>query len=132
MVAVRSTGLGLDAIVGCADDEGSTYGLVSENYLRRLVAISNERFKVNRLRIQRFRAALEQQLQRQYASKLYQRPHGPTEDRICDSVEARRQRKRTKGMQVQANPAAKITNEKEGTDHDSQEYHEIEYLFGEL
>ncbi|KAK3709398.1 hypothetical protein LTR37_010959 [Vermiconidia calcicola] len=63
MVAVRSSGLALDSIVGFQCDDPSTpwanqiTPMVSESYLRTLVHVSNERFQMNEVRKQRFREA---------------------------------------------------------------------------
>ncbi|KAI9809099.1 MAG: hypothetical protein M1825_002388 [Sarcosagium campestre] len=61
MVAIRSTGLALDCIVGCLSDEkgdSSPRSLVGENYLAVLVRIANERFVENAKRISRFQSHL--------------------------------------------------------------------------
>jgi len=61
MVAVRSSGLAFDCIIGCQasdSDGGSIEPMVSETYLRTLIGIANQRFKVNAERRERFRQAL--------------------------------------------------------------------------
>lgn len=58
MVAVRSAGYSFDSIIGYQDEDGSNIALVDERYLRTLVDIANERFKINLDRIGRFRNAL--------------------------------------------------------------------------
>jgi len=62
MVAVRSSGLAYDCIVGyCPADSGEDaqiVPMVSEAYLRTLLAIANQRFKTNEERRERFRKAL--------------------------------------------------------------------------
>jgi len=58
MVAVRSAGYSFDSIIGYQDEDGSNIALVDERYLRTLVDIANERFKINLDRISRFRTAL--------------------------------------------------------------------------
>ncbi|KAK4986484.1 hypothetical protein LTR66_007861 [Elasticomyces elasticus] len=58
MVAVRTTGLAFDSIVGYASTDEEIVSLVSEHYLETLVSVANERFKVNQERTSRFRAAL--------------------------------------------------------------------------
>lgn len=62
MVAVRTTGLGFDCIIAyqqiTASGEVSIVPMVSEDYLRVLVKIANERFKTNEQRKERFRQAL--------------------------------------------------------------------------
>lgn len=63
MVAVRSSGLAFDCIIGHASlcEEGKAVPMVSENYLRTLVAVANQRFEVNKERTKRFREALLKQ-----------------------------------------------------------------------
>ncbi|KAJ4369135.1 hypothetical protein N0V83_006219 [Neocucurbitaria cava] len=58
MVAVRSTGYSFDSIIGHHEEGGRNIPIVDANYLRTLVCIANERFKVNTERIARFRKAL--------------------------------------------------------------------------
>lgn len=58
MVAVRSTGLGLDSVIGRLDVDGEGICLVSDTYLEGLLAVSNERFEENSKRIMRFRELL--------------------------------------------------------------------------
>ena len=58
MVAVRSSGLGLDCLVGYVGEGGRIFSFVSEEYLRLLVQTANERFKTNTDRITRFRSLL--------------------------------------------------------------------------
>ncbi|KAJ5263245.1 hypothetical protein N7478_010850 [Penicillium angulare] len=65
IVAVRSSGLSLESVIGYCDDNDDEGGdepvirsLVSEEYLQMLIAMSNERFEVNAERKERFRAGL--------------------------------------------------------------------------
>lgn len=58
MVAVRSTGLGFDSIIGYQNPDGNINSLVTEEYLELLVNTANERFKTNKERIERFRSGL--------------------------------------------------------------------------
>ena len=66
IVAVRSSGLALESVIGYCrgGDEGDcesqdfVRSLVSEEYLRMLVAAANERFKTNSERMDRFKAKL--------------------------------------------------------------------------
>jgi len=58
LVAVRSSGLGFDCLVGYVGEDGHIFSFVSENYLRLLVQTANERFKTNTDRISRFRSLL--------------------------------------------------------------------------
>ncbi|KAK4550887.1 hypothetical protein LTR36_000467 [Oleoguttula mirabilis] len=64
MVAVRSSGLAFDCIIGyqpSGDPEqcgGDVQPMVSEDYLRTVMGIANQRFKVNAERTERFMQAL--------------------------------------------------------------------------
>jgi tRNA wybutosine-synthesizing protein 3 len=58
MVAVRSTGLAFDTVVGYENQEGTINSIVTEVHLRLMVGLANERFVVNSERISRFRSAL--------------------------------------------------------------------------
>jgi tRNA wybutosine-synthesizing protein 3 len=74
MVAVRSSGLALESIIGCSSDDDQpsrssegvpvtganslVQSLVTEEYLAMLVSIANERFIVNKARVSRFRTHL--------------------------------------------------------------------------
>ncbi|KAJ6015232.1 hypothetical protein N7540_009823 [Penicillium herquei] len=64
VVAVRSSGLSLESVIGYCDDEDGTiedpviHSLVTEEYLDMLIAMSNERFSVNAERRERFRVGL--------------------------------------------------------------------------
>ncbi|RMZ15758.1 hypothetical protein D0862_01550 [Hortaea werneckii] len=64
MVAVRSSGLAFDCLIGyhaagtSPEDEGTIRPMVSEAYLRTLVGVANQRFKTNIERRERFRATL--------------------------------------------------------------------------
>jgi len=85
MVAVRSTGLAFDAIIGFQEEDGTNMSIVDEAYLRSLVGIANDRFRVNAERIERFRSAL---LGKEQVSEW-------------EDAEARRRRKREEGLQRQ-------------------------------
>lgn len=63
MVAVRSTGLALDCIIGYQDSDGKNIPVVDEAYLSMLVKISNSRFKTNSERIDRFQKALAKEFE---------------------------------------------------------------------
>lgn len=70
MVAVRSSGLALESLVGvlcpssspeldeAGEEVGGVYRIVSDVYLQMLAELANERFVENRKRTERFRAAL--------------------------------------------------------------------------
>lgn len=58
IVGVRSIALALDCIIGYVDTSGAVVSLVTEEYLRTLVAIANDRFKENYRRVEKFRKSL--------------------------------------------------------------------------
>lgn len=64
IVAVRSAGLSFESVIGYCDDDDDSTGepiirsLVTEEYLAMLVAMSNDRFKINTERRERFRSSL--------------------------------------------------------------------------
>jgi tRNA wybutosine-synthesizing protein 3 len=58
MVAVRSAGYSFDSIIGYQDSSGRNVLMVDERYLKTLVAIANDRFRINVDRIARFQSAL--------------------------------------------------------------------------
>lgn len=84
MVAVRTTGLALDSIIGYANEDGRLFSLVTREHLEVLLQIANERFQANTERISRFRQL------------LLARPEEESE-----SKEQRRARKQAQGVQVQ-------------------------------
>ena len=95
MVAVRSTGLATDAPIGYLigeDGVGRTVALsVSDGYVRSLVEVANEKFKVNWERTRLFRRALLDQFE---ASR----------DAVSDwePADVRKARKRDEGLRRQA------------------------------
>lgn len=95
MVAVRSTGLGFDSIIGYQNADGSINSLVTEEYLKILVNTANERFKTNSERIERFRSGL---------SAFYQvdkRKNGDDSGSSWEDKDARKARKRAEGLAKQ-------------------------------
>ena len=58
MVAVRTTGLGVDSIIGYVTQDEQMFSLVTESYLQSLIHIANERFQSNSERIGRFSQGL--------------------------------------------------------------------------
>ncbi|ODH49287.1 hypothetical protein GX48_04627 [Paracoccidioides brasiliensis] len=97
IVAVRSSGLALESIIGCHqhhhgnENEGAARSLVSEDYLRMLLAAANERFKINSDRRERFWAKL-QELSLGHPGDVSSRKAG------WENPEARRLRKREEGL----------------------------------
>lgn len=109
MVAVRTAGLGMEAIIGHAgardeleSDEQRVEGhelyaneyeaLVMEDYLGMLVGIANERFEANKLKISRFRACL-----REAMAVHLKKAH---EAEAWEDTVTRRQRKREEGLRA--------------------------------
>lgn len=84
IVAVRSNGLGLDAIIGFKGSDGVMYPMVDEDYLRTIFRVVNDKFTTNRARIERFR------------SSLVPKPDSWREDPV-----ARRERKKMEGLKRQ-------------------------------
>jgi tRNA wybutosine-synthesizing protein 3 len=97
MVAVRSTGLGMESIVGYEDNSGNLVSLVDEDYLHKLMSIANHRFKMNTERIERFWTAL---LNSQSAT---------TVNPAWEDSEERKRRKREQGLKMQEALKAKRT-----------------------
>ena len=91
MVAVRTSGLAFESLIGCSehhDESGERLKLlVSEDYLRMLLRIGNERFVTNRERTARFEGEL-------FAGR----------NRVSqwENTEVRRERKRNAGLAEQA------------------------------
>lgn len=100
IVAVRSSGLALESVIGYCevgddDDDGEEpiiRSLVSEEYLRMLMDMSNERFEVNVDRKERFRAVL---------LDLYQGQKAKRSKSGWEDAEKRRERKRAEGLRRQ-------------------------------
>ncbi|KAK2795894.1 hypothetical protein FQN50_009672 [Emmonsiellopsis sp. PD_5] len=95
IVAVRSSGLALESIIGHVqvqhDDHGVVQSLVPESYLRMLLAAANERFKTNAERRARFWMKL-QQLETGSPGGFSLRKAG------WEDPEVRRRRKREEGL----------------------------------
>ena len=103
MVAVRTAGLGLEAIIGSisADEgDGSRHfrPLVTKSYATMLFRIANERFRANKQRIEKFQVCLRKSmaLESEKAQHIKQ----------WESPEARRRRKRDQGLKTRE--AAKV------------------------
>ncbi|KAK5807376.1 hypothetical protein VI817_001634 [Penicillium citrinum] len=95
IVAVRSAGLQFESVIGYYDEDDESMepvirSLVTEQYLAMLIAMSNERFKVNSERRDRFRTTLLQACSG--SGKAKGKPDG-WEDPV-----ARRERKRAEGL----------------------------------
>jgi tRNA wybutosine-synthesizing protein 3 len=94
MVAVRSAGYSFDSIIGYLDGESRNISLVDERYLRTLVCIANDRFKINTERISRFRAALMESYQANPST-------GASPKVDWEDADVRKQRKRAEGLMRQ-------------------------------
>ena len=101
IVAVRSSGIALESIIGFQSPDSSRLGIpaiqpmVSEAYLQMLVQVANERFKVNEERKVRFREAFVEQTLGMCASGL---ERGEAGRHSFESAAARRERKRREGL----------------------------------
>ncbi|EEP79642.1 conserved hypothetical protein [Uncinocarpus reesii 1704] len=97
IVAVRSSGLAVESIIGyvdndSADGEAVVRSLVTEEYLHMLVLIANERFKTNYSRMDRFRTKL-MALSTGSPSRMSSQNKG------WEDAGRRRERKRAEGLQ---------------------------------
>ena len=97
MVAIRTAGLGLEAIIASVADNSNNgpyhFGqLVTNEYYTMLLKIANERFEANQLRIENFRVSLRETMKSE--SQKSQR------NEKWESPEAKRQRKRNQGLRA--------------------------------
>ncbi|KAI0118186.1 methyltransferase TYW3-domain-containing protein [Nemania sp. FL0031] len=113
IVAIRSMGLSFESLVGVQED-GVVKCTVSDDYLRSLVRIANERFEENRKRIERFRTAV---LEASYPSKK-------KDGTEWEDAQARRERKRAEGLRRKAELQGQSW--KGG---DSEEYQDVDLDF---
>ncbi|OAX84715.1 hypothetical protein ACJ72_00912 [Emergomyces africanus] len=98
IVAVRSSGLALESIIGSHQrhignetEENIAKSVVSEDYLRMLLAVANERFNANATRRERFWAKLQEFSTGRPGDVSSRRPG-------WEDPEVRRQRKREEGL----------------------------------
>jgi len=104
MVAVRSTGLALDSVIGLMHDDSTEYcSIVDETCLRILVSIANERFQTNKERIHRLQTLMRTAIT----------PARVNESKWEDAA-SRRERKIAEGLQRQAE--THLTDEQENTE----------------
>lgn len=99
MVAVRTAGLGLEAIIASIssiEDDGPPHfqPLVAKDYVTILLRLANERFGANMQRIERFRTFLRKSLALE-TEKV-------RDDNQWESPEARRERKRDQGLKIKS------------------------------
>ena len=94
MVAVRSQGMSLESIIGCAigTEEVCT---VPEANLQDLVNLANERFVENTRRIERFRSLLKGGLEKGDGGVKRGK-----DGEIWEDAEARRERKKAEGLRL--------------------------------
>jgi tRNA wybutosine-synthesizing protein 3 len=119
MVAIRSMGLSFESLVGEMDGLGRKRSLVSNEYLRMLVAIANERFVENRKRIGRFLDALRIEIGG--AGEVLEEGRGGRSEK-----ELRRESKRAEGLSRQAE-ARKGREEKPVEEHEQEVDDTVEY-----
>ncbi|KAL2356652.1 methyltransferase TYW3-domain-containing protein [Cryomyces antarcticus] len=127
MVAVRSSGLAFDAIVGYQGKEGAIVAMVDEMYLRTIVGIANERFLVNSDRINRFRLALLGAPLQSSIPALSGGKKLPSPE--WEDATARKQRKRTEGLRRQLAKRDTITTASQPGAHPEPESLDIGGMF---
>lgn len=121
IVAVRSAGLALESVIGYCEDsnDGSEplmRSLVTEEYLRMLVALANERFEVNKERVERFRFRLLDL----YGTGPNTAPSAAHRKKPSDweDPRVRKERKRLEGLKRQAEKAQQKESESKSDDTD--------------
>lgn len=91
MVAIRSSGLALESVVGFMSEvdrtDNAVHALVGENYLQMLIQLANQRFRTNTERIKRFE------------EDLFRRKVVPSAS--WEDSNARQARKRAEGLKLQ-------------------------------
>ncbi|KZF20936.1 hypothetical protein L228DRAFT_232583 [Xylona heveae TC161] len=125
MVAVRSIGLMFDSIIGFAtNDDGAEHirVTVSDEHLRMLVDLANERFRINQERIQRFRTLLlSPNSENRKNSKKAQKCTGET----WEEPEVRRARKKAEGERKRKEHQTKQAPNPASNEEDSES---LEYI----
>lgn len=124
IVAVRSTGYSLDAIVGYCNSLGENVALVDEKYLRTLVTIAAERFKINGERIARFQSALLEQYDPQPTSAA------DLTQPAWEDAQTRAQRKKAEGLARQRALKAQTVSESAGTPNEPIDGGSLAGVFG--
>jgi tRNA wybutosine-synthesizing protein 3 len=112
MVAIRTAGLGLEAITASVTEDNrdgprQIQQLVSKDYCSMLLKIANHRFKANQQRIGRFRELLRE------AMALEAKKWQVIE--IWESPEARRKRKREEGLKAKKAVGANMSIDREAS-----------------
>ncbi|OKL62796.1 hypothetical protein UA08_01443 [Talaromyces atroroseus] len=119
IVAVRSSGLSLESIIGYCEYSNDNSdpvmrSLVTEEYLQMLVALANERFEVNKERVERFRTKLlDLYAAASTAAPSTTRGRKPPE---WEEPQARKERKRIEGLKRQAELARQRSSATEPDD----------------
>lgn len=108
MVAVRSTGLALESVVGFETGDGQRWGIVSGSYVQTLTAIANERFRENSKRIARLQMAFREAVG---GSGLETNLKGI----VWEDAEMRKERKRVEGLKRRAQLAAQRSADADST-----------------
>jgi tRNA wybutosine-synthesizing protein 3 len=129
IVAVRSSGLSLESIIGYCEEGDNTdsngdppvivRSLVTEEYLQMLVALANERFVVNRERVERFRTRLLELCSSSLSpttTKHRGKKQPPGSD--WEDAQVRRERKRAEGLQRKKEAAAQLDGQTRDDDND--------------
>jgi tRNA wybutosine-synthesizing protein 3 len=90
MIGIRSMGLALESVIGF-ESGGKEFCMVPEYQLRNLVEISNDRFKENTKRIERFRSLLPE-----IGSEAHEKRSKQGEG--WEDTQVRRERKKAEGL----------------------------------
>ncbi len=94
VVAIRSSGLGLESLLGVIEADGTRRCTVSSGYLGSLVRVANERFAENRARRERFMEAVD--------CAFHSLPRTTRRGAEWEDTQARRERKRREGLERQS------------------------------
>lgn len=124
MVAVRTTGLAFDSVIGyesAAVDDHKFVQIVDDDYMMLLVRIANERFEVNKERTERFREGLKKQFGKTDSDK-------GTKEGGWEPKEVRKARLRAEGLARQAASQQKteMSHDANGSQEASEEIEEEE------
>jgi tRNA wybutosine-synthesizing protein 3 len=126
MVAIRSTGYSFDAIIGYKDNVGDNIAFVDEAYLRVLVGIANDRFRVNAERIARFQSSLLAHFCDSSAASSAL----AGKDAQWEDTNTRRQRKREEGLARQRALMAQSMMSPKQTPSETTDSDALEAVFG--
>jgi tRNA wybutosine-synthesizing protein 3 len=123
MVAVRSAGYSFDSIIGYQDEHGRNAPLVDERYLRTLLAIANDRFRINVDRISRFQIALME------AFNASGSRGGNAKKPEWEDAEIRKQRKREEGLARQQALRTHVTQSNDATCEGRENYDTLDEIY---